>query len=874
MDYHAMSARDTAQAMKTDSKQGLSAREAAARRREYGKNEIRRAKTRGPIRKFLAQFSDVMVMILLVSAAVSWVAARISGENGSVDALIILLIVFANAVIGFIQESRAEHAIEALRKLSSPHATVVRDGRRQTIDCTEVVPGDLVLLEDGDIVPADLRLVETLECKTEESSLTGESEPTLKQADAVCTPQAPLAERHTMAYASTSVVAGHGAGIAVATGMDTAVGQVAAMLAEEETPKTPLQLRLARTGRLLAIGVLAICALIFVMGLLRRGAPLEMLLISVSLAVAAIPEGMTAVVTIVLALGVGRMAKKRAIIRRLPAVETLGSTTVICSDKTGTLTQNRMTVVRTADASGELKPESDVADELLTLAALCTNCTAAPDGKPMGDPTETALVRACRENLSELAVRCPRVGEIPFTSERKRMTVAVRYGKAYRIICKGAPEIILAHCNRVLQNGRAVALTPALKNRLLSLNRGMANEALRVLAVAVRDVASVPREDRETESDLLFCGLIAMEDPPRCEVKKAVAQCLRAGIRPVMITGDNGATAAAIARQVGIDTTGNVTTGAMIDSMTPQQLESCVQSCRVFARVSPEHKVRLVKAFRAQGHVVAMTGDGVNDAPALKAADIGCAMGLGGTEVAKSAADMVLTDDNFATIVSAVREGRGVYRNICRTIHFLLSCNIGEILLVFTAYLLGIPAPLSAIQLLWVNLVTDSFPALALGVEPIAGDVMEQPPVKDSRSVFSGGAGFAIAVEGCLIGALALLAYSIGRVFFDVSPASPQIGSTMAFAVLSFSQLVHTFNMRSKSSVFSIGLFSNRALVAACAFCALLQIVVIAVPALAGIFHTAVLTLPQWGIVCALSVLPLVVCELEKALFSSSSRKK
>ena len=862
--FHAMEGAEAVHLLQSDKEQGLQPGDAAVRLRSYGKNEIRRGKRKNWLQKFLAQFSDVMVIILLVSAAVSYAAARFSGEDGSVDAVIILLIVVVNAVIGTVQESRAEHAIDALRKLSSPKATVMRGGRRCTVLGSDVVPGDIVLLSAGDVVPADLRLLSATDLKVEESSLTGESEPSSKSTH-TCAENAPLAERNSMAFASTGVVTGHGVGVAVATGMHTAVGKVAAMLAEEEAPKTPLQERMEKTGRVLALAVLAVCAVIFFMGLLRRSAPLEMLLLSVSLAVAAIPEGMTAVITIVMALGVSRMAKKRAIVRRLPAVETLGSTTVICSDKTGTLTQNRMTVVRVADAEGAQPPESEAAREILTLSAVCTNCTE-DDGDLLGEPTETALVRAGGERLASLHAVCPRVAEFPFSSVRKRMTVAVKHGNGLRLICKGAPEVVLQRCTRVLLHGGIRPLEPALRRRLLQENTAMARSALRVLAVAVKDCTSMPANEEDAENDLIFCGLIAMEDPPRPEVKTAVTRCRKAGITPIMITGDNGATAAAIAAQIGLDDSGKVVTGAELDRMNEAELQRCAGECRVFARVSPEHKMRLVKALRARGEVVAMTGDGVNDAPALKAADIGCAMGRGGTEVAKSAADMVLTDDNFATIVEAVREGRGVYRNICRTVHFLLSSNIGEILLIFSAYLLGIPVPLSAIQLLWVNLVTDSFPALALGVEPIAGDVMEQPPVKNNRSIFSGGAGLSMVVEGSLIGALALLAYSIGRVWFDVDPNFPQIGSTMAFAVLGLSQLVHAFNMRSEGSVLAMGLFTNAKLNLACGFCAVLQLAVVVVPTFAGLFGTVMLGPVQWLVVAVLSVVPLLVCELEKKL--------
>ena len=598
-------------------------------------------------------------------------------------------------------------------------------------------------------------------------------------------------------------------------------------------------------------------------------------MIAIRLGVAAIPEGLTAVVTIVLAMGIKRMAQKRAIVRHLPAVETLGSTQVICSDKTGTLTQNKMTVVAFSSARGEERLDSPAAQFALELATLCSDAQEVGE-KITGDPTETAFLRACKRGKGELEGCYPRVGEIPFTSARKRMTTAHRLPEGgFRLIAKGAPDVLIARCTQLLQGGEIRPLTGAMKAKLLSDNSRLAERALRVLAVAYRDVSALPSDDRESESQLIFCGLIAMEDPPRPGVKEAVAQCKRAGILPVMITGDHAATALAIGQRLGIaESPSQVMTGPELDRLDDGALSKKVFQYRIFARVSPEHKVKLVRAFQQRGMVVAMTGDGVNDAPALKAADIGCAMGKNGTEVAQSAADMVLTDDDFSTIVAAVREGRGIYQNIRKTVHFLLSCNIGEILVVFVAFLLRAPTPLLAIQLLWVNLVTDSFPALALGADPIQGDVMEQPPHKREEGVFSGGVGFAVAVEGCLVGALALLAYTIGRAFFDYDPAAPAIGRTMAFCVLSLSQLVHSFNMRSEHSVLKLGLLSNRKLVAACGFCAFLMVSVVLFPPLSALFQTTALTALQWLIVAALSLCPLLVVEGEKLLWEHLPRKK
>ena len=875
MEYFHVSREEALDSLRTDSQRGLSPGECQRRRGQYGKNQLEAAKGKSLPLRFLSQFQDLMVLILLAAAAVSFAVSWVRGDGEYVDSLIILAIVVVNAVIGTVQELRADKAIEALKKLSSPHAQVIRDGKRQRVESWELVPGDIVVLQAGDLVPADLRLLRCVELKAEESALTGESVPTEKDAETVCPKNAPLGERRNMVFASTGVASGAGVGVVTATGMDTAMGKIARMLEHEKAPQTPLQQKLKQTGKVLGAGVVAICAVIFLLGLLQRMPPLEMFMIAISLGVAAIPEGLTAVVTIVLAMGIKRMAQKRAIVRHLPAVETLGSTQVICSDKTGTLTQNKMTVVAFSGPHGEERISSSTAQFALELATLCNNSQAV-GGTLTGDPTETAFLRACERSKEDLEREFPRVGEIPFTSARKMMSTAHKLPQGgYRIISKGAPDVLIARCTSQLQGGTVRQFSGGMKAKILSDNGTLAGRALRVLAVAYKDVECVPVDDRETESDLAFCGLIAMEDPPRPGVKEAVAQCKRAGILPVMITGDHAATAFAIAQRLGIaERNAQVLSGQELDRLDDNVLSQKIFEYRVFARVSPEHKVKIVKAFQRRGMVVAMTGDGVNDAPALKTADIGCAMGKNGTEVAQSAADMVLTDDDFSTIVSAVREGRGIYQNIRKTVHFLLSCNIGEILVVFVAFLLRVPTPLLAIQLLWVNLVTDSLPALALGADPIQKDVMEDPPHKKDEGIFAGGMGFSVAVEGCLVGALALLAYTLGRIYFDVDPANPIVGRTMAFTVLSLSQLVHSFNMRSEHSVLKLGLFSNEKLVAACGLCAFLMVSVVLFPPLASLFQTTALTAFQWMIVVVLSLCPLLVVEGEKLLGERLFRKK
>ena len=841
--FYAMTAEAAVKTLQSDAGRGLSGSEAKKRLGVYGENRLQKGKKTSFAKKFMLQFGDFMVLILLIASAVSFAVSCMQGEANPADPLLILGIVIANAFVGTVQEAKAERALEALRTLSAPHADVLRDGKRAVISAEVLVPGDVVYIRAGDVVPADLRLLESMHLQAEESALTGESVPSGKSANAVCDETCGAAERKNMLFSGTGISAGQGVGIVTATGMQTEMGRIAAMLGDEETPDTPLKLRLRRTGKLIGLLVLGICAVIFLIGLIQKAEPLEMFMISISLAVAAIPEG-------------------------LPAVETLGSCEVICSDKTGTLTQNKMTVVRCAGAAGELNGQDR--DALLSAAALCTSVEGGE--KLLGDPTETAIVAAVSdwERLQKQRVKA---AEVPFTAERRRMTVVLRTEGGYRVITKGAPEAILPRCTYVLLNGKNVTLTPEMRAALSAKNRDMANDALRVLAAAEKRTEACPETDDAAESGLCFLGLIGLEDPPRPEAAEAVSECKRAGIRPVMITGDQPATASAIAGRLGIENKA-VMTGTELESLSDDALLQTVQTCSVYARVSPAHKMRIIKAFRRLKLVTAMTGDGVNDAPALKAADIGCAMGKNGTEVAKNAADMVLTDDNFATIVSAVREGRTVYGNIRKTIHFLMSCNIGEILVVLVSFLLRTPTPLLPAQLLWVNLVTDSLPALALGSDPPQGDVMRRPPTARDSSAFSNGLGFAMAAEGMMIGALALLAFTVGRVFFDADPMQPAVGRTMAFAVLSLSQLVHSYNMRSTGPVLGRGMFKNRGLNISFLICSALMAGVVVFPQAAALFGSVPLTLTQWGIVAILALLPLPICEMQKRILSRTAKVK
>jgi len=875
LQWHAMRGSDAAARLKADPKHGLSSAQARRLLEQEGENKLAQKKGKGLVRQFLAQFSDFMVIILLIAAGISFASSWMERNKDFIDPAIILGIVILNAVIGVIQERRAERSLEALKKMSAPAATVVRDGRRSRIPAVKVVRGDVLSVNAGDLVPADARLLESSGLRVQESALTGESAPVGKSAELLLPESAPPAERGNMLFASTTVVAGHGTAVVTGTGMATQVGQIAHLLNEEEAPMTPLQLRLAKVGRALGLGALGLCGLIFLLGLLRGADLLDSFLLSVSLAVAAIPEGLPAIVTVVLSLGVQRMTKNNAIIRHLPAVETLGAATVICSDKTGTLTQNRMRVTEIRTPKGAAASPAEER-RILTLAALCCNASLGDKSRrAQGDPTESAILLAAdgRMDLRELRKSHPRLSENPFASERKMMSTLHKSPQGYLLAVKGAPDVLLRLCGQVLLSGSAMELTENLRKNILAQNEKMAAEALRVLGVAYRETAS---SSDTAENRLVFCGLLGLQDPPRKEVYAAVRTCKEAGIVPVMITGDHALTASAIARQLGILDAGAIhespssacVTGQELDALSQEALTARIASCRVFARVTPEHKVRIVKAYRAQGEVVAMTGDGVNDSPALKAADIGCAMGKSGTEVAKSAADMVLTDDNFATIVKAVAEGRGIYDNIRKAVHFLLSCNIGEILSILAASLLALPTPLLPIQLLWVNLVTDSLPAMALGTEQIESDIMQRRPVPPGAGFFSNGLWLDIALEGLMVGGLALLAFLLGCSYFGTL----EIGRTMCFAVLSLSELVHALNMRSTHSVFRIGLFSNKKLSLSILICVLLQVSVITVPMLAPIFDTVALDGPQWAAVTGLSLAPLAFVEAGK-LFSNSNKK-
>lgn len=869
MNWHNLNAQDVLKKFKVNQDIGLNNISVAQKQANFGKNILKEKKSKGILAKFFEQFSDFMVIVLLIAAAISFITSAVKGSKDYIDSIIILFIVVMNAIVGVVQENKAEKAIDALKKLSSPKANVIRGGKKVIVLSEELVPGDILLLHTGDLVPADARLLESYNLKAEESSLTGESLPVEKDANKIFSVNSNLGERRNMVFSTSTITAGHAKAIVVETGMNTQVGKIAGMIINENSLQTPLQLKLEKTSKILGICAIAICAVIFVLGVVEKIPPLEMFMIAISLAVAAIPEGLPAVVTIVLAMGVRKMAANRAVIRKLPAVETLGNATVICSDKTGTLTQNKMTVTQICDEDGKINFSSELGQKILTLGALCNNASvsyAKKEFHAIGEPTESALVLAAAENgkvKAELDKKFPKKHEIPFDSERKLMTTVHQLDNGkLRIITKGAPDFLLERSS--FCNGKP--LSDNLKRKIKIQNENMAKSALRVLAIAYKDVDNIPNSQNEIENKLNFCGLIGMIDPPRPQVKMAVNECKNAGIKPVMITGDHIATAKAIANNLGILSGGDkAISGTQLEKMSQADLEKNIFDYSVFARVSPEHKVRIVKAFKKHGETVAMTGDGVNDAPALKAADIGCAMGVSGTDVAKNAADMIMTDDNFSTIVEAVRQGRGIFENIKKSVHFLISTNIGEIITVLTAFLLNLPSPLLAIQLLWINLVTDSFPALALGVEPVDENIMTHKPQGKNAALFSKNSWRRIVVEGCFIGAISILAFTIGRVFFDVSK-TPIVGRTMSFAVLSLSQLVHSFNIKSEKSLFKINIFSNMKLIYSFILGTILQVAVISVPSLSVIFKTANLNLSQWLIVSLLSLSPLLIVELEKFL--------
>ncbi len=857
--WHTYKINDVVRSFGTNLETGLSDMEIKKRKERYGENKLKTKPKESLFIRFIQQFNDFMIIILIIASIISAVVSYMQGENDYIDSVIIIAIVVLNAVMGLVQETKAEKSIEALKQMTPQIAKAIRNNRTVEVHAEELVPGDIIILEAGNYVPADCRIIENFNLKIEESSLTGETIPVDKDCSSIFPKDAPVGDLLNMAFMATIVVNGHGKAIVTETGMNTRVGKIANMIIEDEAPETPIQRKLAEVGKILGIVCLVICAIVFLIGVIKNIDPVEMFMTSVGLAVAAIPEGLPAIVTIMLSIGVTKMAKKNSIIRKLPAVETLGSSSVICSDKTGTLTQNKMKVVEI---------ESTNKNFTIELATMCTDCNINYDnGKKqvIGEPTEVAIVEKGLEinkNKEELYKTMKRINEIPFDSSRKLMTTIHKTGNKYRIITKGAPDVLIGICNKIYINGKINNLVTSEKKKIVQRNLNMANNALRVIAVGYLDVEFLPSKitSEIIEKNLIFVGLIGMIDPPREGVREAVATCRKAGIKTVMITGDHIATAKAIAKELGILNLGDKTiTGAELDKMTQSQLENNIKSYSVFARVTPEHKVRIVKAWQKTGAVVAMTGDGVNDSPALKNSDIGIAMGKNGTDVAKNASDMILADDNFVTIVEAVKYGRNIYDNIRKAIHFLIATNIGEIVTIFIGLLLGLKSPLLAIQLLWVNLVTDSLPAIALGLEPAEKDIMNRKPQDSKKGIFADGLWNKIIVEGIMIGMLTLFSFSLGNSIYGI-----EVGRTMAFVSLGLLELIHCFNIKSEKSIFEINMFENKFLIGSFIVGTILQVGVVVIPALAEIFKLVPLTSTQWIYTIAISFLPIPIMELQK----------
>ena len=920
--------KDVEKELETDLKKGLNSSKVEAHKEKYGLNELQEKKKESLFKKFMAQFKDFSIIVLIIAAIVSGAVGIAEGE-GITDTIIILIVVLLNAVIGVVQESKAEKSLEALKKLSEHAAKVIRDGKEQVIPARELVPGDIVILETGDYVSADLRIIEAVNLKSQESSLTGESVPVEKETAPIEGSEIGIGDRVNMLFSSSLITYGRGKAIVVETGMNTEVGKIAGMLNETEKQETPLQRRLNSLGKTLGIAALAICAVIFVIGLLQGKGVIDMFMTAVSLAVAVIPEGLVAVSTIVLAIGVQKMVKKNAIVKKLPAVETLGSSTVICSDKTGTLTQNKMTVEKVFcnDVTVDIaKVETtDDFNKLVYNCMLCNDSRVLENGDLAGDPTETALVdMALKQDYEQSVYReSPRVEEVPFDSERKLMTTVNENNGKYTVYTKGGVDELLKICNSYLFKGEIRTNLDEYANWIRENNENMAKDALRVLAFGYKEMDHMPsKEEMKTiESGLTFIGMVGMIDPPREEAKKAVEKCKHAGIKTVMITGDHKVTAVAIAKKLGIlENEDEALTGLELDKISDEQLTKDIRKYSVYARVSPEHKVRIVKAWQANGEVVAMTGDGVNDSPALKTSDIGCAMGKVGTEVAKEAADVILTDDNFATIVSAVEEGRRIYDNILKVIQFLISCNVGEVVVLLLATLFA-PAiaglfgisditmiqVLLPIHILWINLVTDTFPALALAFDPANKDIMNRKPIKKNEGIFTKGRTFRIIYQGAMIGLLTLAAFLIGLAtpddklptmikyenqvisveeidnldevlvnggeYISKEEIKVEIGQTMAFIVLAFSELVHVFNIRdNKNSIFKTGILGNSVLIWAVLASAFLMVIILAVPALRHVFSIPVLPIGNLIEVLALVLAPIVIVELFK-LFKLNTAK-
>jgi len=873
--YHTLSVPEVMELLNSNS-HGLTEDEVAIRLQQHGPNELQEGNRKTIWGMFFQQFKDVMIIILLIAAVI----AGFMGEWA--DTAIIVVVVLINAVLGVLQESKAEKALAALKKMSSPFAKLKRNGAVQLHKSEEIVPGDIVLVEAGDYIPADIRLIEAFNLKVEEAALTGESVPVDKTSDALEQIDIVLGDRKNMTYLGTSVTYGRGTGVVIATGMNTAVGEIATHLNTVISEETPLQKKLRELGKYLSVGVVIIAIIIFAAGVLQERNVVEMLLTAISLAVAAIPEGLPAIVTIVLAVGVQRMAKRNSIIRKLSAVETLGSTEVICSDKTGTLTLNQMTV-KEAYTSEQLFNGEDIASHNHTLEVLMQVITLCNDTKmtrvdshnitTVGDPTETALIHyAFAQGFHKdiLEKTMPRIGEIPFDSNRKLMTTINRVNGISRIMTKGAPDILLGKCNRIIINGQVHTIDDRIISKINEANHVMAAKALRVLALAFKDSSTViecPTAEL-IENDLIFLGLVGMIDPPREEAQQAVKICQEAGIRAIMITGDHRDTAAAIAMELGIiRDASEVLTGNDLDKIVERDFLEQVEKYSVYARVSPEHKVRIVRAWKQNNKVVAMTGDGVNDAPALKAADIGVGMGITGTDVAKGVSDMVLSDDNFATIILAVEEGRKIYSNIRKAIQFLLSANTGEVLTLFIATMLNWSI-LFPIHILWINLVTDTFPALALGMEEGEADIMKQKPRDSSASIFAEGMGTNILYQGLLQAILTLGSYYTGICLYG-----QEIAVTMAFATLGLIQLAHAFNVRSSTkSIIELGLLTNKYLLGATLISAILMVGVIVTPGLNQIFRLTHLNFNQWGIVIGLSLVIIPIVEFVKFLARRNSK--
>ena len=811
--------------LKTNLRTGLSEEEVVFRRSKYGKNKLEEKKKETLIVKFFKQFNDFMIIILILASVVSAGISYLQGENDYIDSVIIIAIVILNAIMGVVQEAKAEKSIEALKQMTPPKAKVIRNnGESKEINAEELVPGDIIVLEAGNYVPADCRLLESHNLKIEESSLTGETEGVLKDADMIAKKDVALGDMKNLAFMTSIVVNGSGKAIVTETGMNTKVGKIANMIIEDKEPETPIQKKLAQVGKILGLVCLAICVLIFIIGMIKKIDPIEMFMTSVGLAVAAIPEGLPAIVTIVLSIGVTKMATNNSIIRKLPAVETLGSSKVICSDKTGTLTKNQMTVVET-------KTNNNTTDFLLELGSMCTDCDIIYDKNKLivkGEPTETAIVEGAlkqNKNKNDLYKIMPRVNEIPFDSNRKMMTTIHKIENKYRIITKGAPDVLLDRCN--LSNEK--------RKKILLENDNMASRALRVIAIAYKDVNVLPTK---------------------------IESCFIENGKTVMITGDHIITAKAIAKELNIlGKYDKAITGQELDKMPKEKLEKEIKDYSVFARVTPEHKVKIVKAWQKTGAVVAMTGDGVNDSPALKRADIGIAMGKNGTDVAKNASDMILTDDNFVTIVKAVKQGRNIYDNIKKAIHFLIATNIGEIVTIFMGLVLGLKSPLLAIQLLWINLVTDSFPAIAIGLEPPEKDIMTRKPVDSKKGIFADGLWNKIIIEGIMLGMLTLVAFSIGNKYYSL-----EVGRTMAFVALGVLELVHSFNIKSDESIFKVGIFENKFLIGSFILGVFIQIIVVLVPTFANVFDLVSLNVTQWLIVGIISILPIPIMESQKKI--------